>query len=57
MFMVACTGPPATASCEPRQVRKEAAAVMDSCAGMWWVRAAFISSGKYKQWVKGLSDS
>src|SRR5690606_37150787 len=28
-------GPPATTSCEPRQVRKEAAVAVTSCAGVW----------------------
>ncbi len=32
-FMVACVGHPATKHCEPRQVRKEATAVVASCAG------------------------
>ena len=31
--MVACTGPPATRSCEPRQARKGAAVAMDAGAG------------------------
>ncbi len=33
--MVASVGPLATRSCEPRQIRKEAAAAVDACAGVW----------------------
>jgi hypothetical protein len=38
--MVACAGPLATISCEPRQARKGAAAAVNSCAGVWLVQAA-----------------
>jgi len=41
-FMVACTGPPATISCEPRQARKGAAAAVDSGAGVWLVQVTSI---------------
>ncbi len=37
-----CVGPLATRSCEPRQVRKEAAAAMDVCAGVWLARATTL---------------
>jgi len=40
--MVACIGPLATVNCEPRQAWKGAAAAVDPCAGVWWVRAASI---------------
>jgi len=33
--MVASVGPLATIHREPRQVRKEATVVVDSCAGVW----------------------
>jgi len=33
--MVAFVGPLATIHREPRQVRKEATVVVDSCAGVW----------------------
>jgi DNA polymerase III subunit gamma/tau len=46
--MVARAGPPATIRCEPRQVRKGAAAAADSGAGVGRVRAAAI---------KNISDS
>ena len=36
-FMVVSVGPLATQSCEPRQVRKEAAAAMEAGAGVWLV--------------------
>jgi len=42
LFMVACTGPPATISCEPRQARKGAAAAVDSGAGVSLVQAAIL---------------
>jgi hypothetical protein len=42
LFMVACTGPPATISCEPRQARKGAAAAVDSGAGVWLVQVTSI---------------
>ncbi len=35
--MVAPAGPLATIHREPRQVRKEATVVVDSCAGVWLV--------------------
>jgi len=35
--MVVSVGPLATQSCEPRQVRKEAAAAMEAGAGVWLV--------------------
>ena len=38
--MVARAGLPATRNCESRQVRKEAAAAMDVCAGVGTVRVA-----------------
>ncbi len=38
--MVACAGPLATRNCESRQVRKEATAAVDVCAGVGTVRAA-----------------
>ena len=38
--MVALTGPLATASREPRQARKGATVVADSCAAVWLARAA-----------------
>jgi len=41
-FMVACIGPLATVNCEPRQAWKGAAAAVDPCAGVWWVRVASI---------------
>ncbi len=40
--LVACAGPPATISCEPRQTRKGAAAAVDSGAGVWLVQVASI---------------
>lgn len=40
LFMVACIGPLATINREPGQARKGAAAAVDSCAGVWLVRAA-----------------
>jgi len=40
--LVACAGPPATISCEPRQARKGAAAAVDSGAGVWLVQVASI---------------
>jgi hypothetical protein len=43
LFMVACTGPPATISCEPRQARKGAAAAVDSGAGVWLVQVTSIT--------------
>jgi len=43
--MVACAGPLATISCEPRQARKGAAAAVDSGAGVWLVQVASIFSG------------
>ena len=42
--MVACAGPLATISCEPRQTRKGAAATVDSGAGVWLVQVASIFS-------------
>ncbi len=33
--MASLVGPSATIRCEPRQIRKEAAATTDSCAGVW----------------------
>lgn len=33
--MANLVGPSATIRCEPRQIRKEAAATTDSCAGVW----------------------
>ncbi len=41
-IMVVSVGPLATRNCEPRQVRKEAAAAMDTCAGVWLARAATL---------------
>lgn len=41
--MVACIGPLATISCEPRQARKGAAAAADSGAGVRLVRAATLT--------------
>lgn len=38
--MVACAGPLATRNCESRQVRKEATAAVDVCAGVGTVRVA-----------------
>lgn len=38
--MVACAGPLATRYCESRQVRKEATAAVDVCAGVGTVRVA-----------------
>jgi len=38
--MVALSGPLATESREPGQAWKGAAAAVDSCAGVWLVRAA-----------------
>jgi len=40
--MVACAGPPATISCEPRQARKGAAAAVVSSAGVWLVQVTSI---------------
>ncbi len=40
--MVACAGPSATISCEPRQARKGAAAAVDSGAGVWLVQVATL---------------
>jgi len=40
--MVVSVGPLATRSCEPRQIRKEAAAAADVCAGVWLARAAAL---------------
>jgi len=40
--MVARAGPPATWNCESRQIRKEAAAAVDVCAGVGTVRVASI---------------
>ncbi len=40
--MVACAGPLATISCEPRQARKGAAAAVASSAGVWLVQVASI---------------
>ena len=40
--MVVCVGPLATRNCEPRQIRKEAAAAVDVCAGVWLARAATL---------------
>ena len=40
--MVVSVGPLATRSCEPRQVRKEAAATTDACAGVWLARATAL---------------
>ncbi len=41
--MVGRVGPSATIHCEPRQIRKEAAAAADSCAGVWlaWFASLF----------------
>ena len=44
--MVASVGPLATLSCEPRQIRKEAAAAMDTCAGVWLAPATTLFSLK-----------
>ncbi len=41
-IMVAGVGPLATRSCEPRQIRKEAAAAMDACAGVWLAPATTL---------------
>lgn len=40
--MVARIGPLATENCEPGQAWKGAAAAVDSCAGVWLVRAAAL---------------
>lgn len=40
--MVAHAGPLATLNCEPRQVRKEATAAVDVCAGVGTVWVASI---------------
>jgi len=40
--MVAGVGPLAMLSCEPRQIRKEAAAAMDVCAGVRLARATTL---------------
>ena len=42
--MVAHAGPLATLNCEPRQVRKEATAAVDVCAGVGtvWVASLYI---------------
>ncbi len=41
--MVGRVGPSATIRCKPRQIRKEAAAAADSCAGVWlaWFASLF----------------
>ncbi len=41
--MASRVGPSATIRCEPRQIRKEAAAAADSCAGVWlaWFASLF----------------
>jgi hypothetical protein len=38
---VACAGPLATRSCEPRQAWKGAAAAVDLSAGVWLVQVTF----------------
>ena len=42
LVMVVSVGPLATQSCEPRQVRKEAAAAAEVCAGVWLALAAAL---------------
>ncbi len=42
--MVVSVGPLATQNCEPRQVRKEAAATVAACAGVWLALATALYS-------------
>jgi len=46
--MVAGVGPLAMLSCEPRQIRKEAAAAMDVCAGVRLARATTLLFNFYR---------
>ena len=42
--MVVRIGPLATKNCEPGQTWKGAAAIVDSCAGVWLVRIAAFNA-------------